>query len=87
MKEKRKYFVYILKCFDDTFYIGKTLDLKKRLRAHNGKIKGGAKYTRQRRPVKLKYFEKFETQTEALKREYTLKQLNRKEKEKLILQK
>lgn len=87
MKKERKYFAYILGCSDGTFYTGKTLDLEKRINAHNGKIKGGAKYTRQRRPVKLKYFETFETQTEALKREYTLKQLNRQEKEELIRQK
>lgn len=76
--------MYILECADGSFYTGKTFDLEKRLKAHNGKLKGGAKYTRQRRPVMLKYFEKFETQTEALKREYTLKQLNRKEKEELV---
>lgn len=87
MAEKRKYFVYILRCSDGTFYTGKTLDLEKRIKAHNGEIQGGAKYTRQRRPVKIQYYETFKTQTEALKREYMLKQLSRKEKEKLIRQK
>jgi putative endonuclease len=78
------YFVYILLCSDGTFYIGKTTDIERRLRKHNGEIKGGAKYTRSRRPVRLVYSEEYTTVTEALKREYFLKQLTRSEKEKLI---
>ena len=78
------FFVYILLCSDNTFYIGKTVNVAKRLRAHNGEIKGGARYTSGRRPVGLVYSEKFETVTKALKREYELKQLTREEKEKLI---
>jgi putative endonuclease len=79
-----KYFVYILRCSDNTFYIGKTTDIEKRLRKHNGEISGGAKYTRSRRPVNLVYSEEYPTLTEALKREYILKQLSRSEKKKLI---
>ena len=56
-----------------------------RIEAHNaGK---GAKYTKARRPVELVYFETFEHKSEALKREYQIKQLKRSEKEKLILSK
>ena len=58
---------------------------EKRIEAHNaGK---GAKYTKARRPVELVYFETFEHKSEALKREYQIKQLKRSEKEKLILSK
>jgi putative endonuclease len=76
--------VYILLCSDGTFYIGKTTDIEKRLRKHNGELVGGAKYTRSRRPVKLVYLEEYSTVTESLQREYILKQLSRENKKKLI---
>ncbi len=75
-------YTYILECADGTFYCGWTNDLEQRIKAHNeGK---GAKYTRPRRPVKLVYFETFDTKEEAMKREYRIKQLTRAQKEKLI---
>ncbi len=78
------FFTYIVKCADETFYIGKTNDLQHRLKQHNGLIHGGAKYTRARKPVKLIYSEKFPTQQHAIKREIELKKLTRKQKEELI---
>lgn len=75
-------FVYILKCSDNTLYTGYTNDLNKRLETHNSGQ--GAKYTRGRRPVKIVYYEQFETKNEAMKREYYIKQLSREEKMKLI---
>ena len=76
------YYPYILKCKDDSLYTGWTNDLKKRITSHNaGK---GAKYTKARRPVELVYYEEFQTREEAMKREYAIKQLSRKEKEALI---
>lgn len=75
-------YTYILKCKDDSLYTGWTNDLKKRITSHNaGK---GAKYTKARRPVELVYYEVFQTREEAMKREYAIKQLSRKEKEALI---
>lgn len=75
-------YTYILKCKDDSLYTGCTNDLKKRITSHNaGK---GAKYTKARRPVELVYYEEFQTREEAMKREYAIKQLSRKEKEALI---
>ena len=72
----------MLKCSDGTLYTGWTNDLEKRVEAHNsGK---GAKYTKARRPVELDYYEEFETKEQAMKREYAIKQLGRKEKQKLI---
>ena len=56
------------------------------LKAHNGG-KSGAKYTRNRRPVTLVYYEEFQGKQEAMKREYAIKQLTRKEKENLIKEK
>ena len=75
-------YVYILKCSDNTLYTGYTNNLNNRLKVHNsGK---GAKYTRTRLPVKLVYFEQYETKSEAMKREYSIKRLTRQEKIKLI---
>jgi len=75
-------YVYILECFDKSLYTGFTNNLEKRVRVHNsGK---GAKYTRCRLPVKLVYYEEFETKSEAMKREYSVKQLTRIEKNDLI---
>lgn len=76
------YFVYFLECKDNTFYCGYTTNLEKRIMTHNEKK--GAKYTKNKTPVKLVYYEKFNNKSKALSREYFLKQLTRKEKEKLI---
>ena len=57
-------------------------DLNKRIAAHNNKK--GAKYTKTRLPVKLVYSEEFDNKSEAMKREWQIKQLDRKEKLKLI---
>lgn len=78
------HYIYILCCKDDTYYTGYTNDVKKRVQAHNeGK---GAKYTKGRGPVKLVYYEEYEDKKTAMKREWEIKQLSRKEKEKLIKQ-
>ena len=75
-------YTYIVKCSDETLYTGWTNNLKKRLEAHNsGK---GAKYTKNRRPVELEYFEEYDTKQEAMKREYAIKQLSRQKKLALI---
>lgn len=75
-------YVYILRCNDDSLYIGWTNNLEKRLKTHlAGK---GAKYTKARLPVELVYYEEFEDKIEAMKREYKIKQLSRKEKLKLL---
>jgi putative endonuclease len=75
-------YVYVLECSDKTLYTGWTSNLEKRLDAH---LKGkGAKYTRYRLPVKLVYFECYDNQVSAQKREYEIKRLSRPEKLKLI---
>ena len=75
-------YVYILKCKDESLYTGWTNDLEKRVQTHkSGK---GAKYTRVRLPVELVYYEEFEDKIEAMKREYQIKQLSRKEKLEMI---
>ena len=75
-------YVYIVECRDGTLYTGWTTDIERRISQHN---KGtGAKYTRVRRPVVLKHFEKFDTNREAMKRECEIKKLSRKDKIKLF---
>ena len=77
-----KAYVYILRCADGTLYCGWTNDLAARLDAHNsGK---GAKYTRGRAPLALKYWEACGTHSDALKRELEIKHLSREEKLALI---
>ncbi len=70
--------VYILECADKSLYTGSTNDLKKRFETHkNGK---GGRYTRSHKPVKIIYSEKFETKSEALKREIEIKSWKRNKK-------
>ena len=75
-------YTYILRCADGTYYTGWTNDLDKRLAAHNAGT--ASKYTRPRRPVSLVYYEVFDTKEEAMRREWEIKQLTRKQKEKLM---
>lgn len=78
-------YTYILECNDGSYYTGWTNDIEKRLLVHNqGK---GAKYTKPRLPVVLVYYEIFELKEEAMRREWEIKQLSRREKEALIGQK
>lgn len=78
------YFVYILKCADDTLYTGIATELERRIEEHNSSDKG-AKYTRVRRPVKLVYSEEYPDRSAASKREYEIKKkMSRVEKLKLI---
>ncbi len=77
-----EYFVYILECSDKSLYCGSTNNLKKRIFAHNN-LKSGAHYTKIRRPVTLRYFEKYETYKEVRKREGEIKRMTKYEKEKL----
>ncbi len=76
------YYVYLLLCADGTFYIGSTNDLEKRIHAHNHSPRG-AKYTRGRRPVVLRYTEVVEGVGAARSREAALKRLSRAEKQRL----
>ena len=75
-------YTYIVECADGTLYCGWTNDLEKRMAAHNeGK---GAKYTKPRLPVKLVYYESFETKEEAMSREWHIKHLPKAKKLELI---
>lgn len=75
-------YVYIVECADGTFYTGWTNNLEKRIAMHSQGT--GAKYTKGRGPVKLVYNEVFEDKKDAMKREYEIKKLTRREKLLLI---
>lgn len=71
-------YTYVLRCADGTLYTGWTNDLERRLAAHNAGA--GAKYTRSRLPVELYYAEPHESRDEAMRREYAIKHLTRRQK-------
>ncbi|OHA70938.1 MAG: hypothetical protein A3H01_00955 [Candidatus Wildermuthbacteria bacterium RIFCSPLOWO2_12_FULL_40_9] len=79
------FYVYILECADGSFYVGCTNNLEKRLKQHNNS-KWGAHYTKIRRPVILRYTEKFKTLKEVRQRETKIKGWNRNKKLALINQ-
>jgi len=79
------WFVYILRCADDTLYTGITKDLARRLDEHNA-IKSTTKYTRVRQPVEMVYRENVESRSHAGQREAQIKSLTRTQKQALIKQ-
>ena len=74
--------VYIIECSDGSLYTGITNDLDKRITAHNDGR--GAKYTKSRRPVRLRYSEPAADRKNASQREYAIKSLRKAEKMRLI---
>jgi len=78
----KDYFVYILKCSDDSYYTGVTNNLEKRINEHqSGIIKG---YTSNRLPIRLVFSERFTDINQAIRFEKQIKGWNRKKKEALI---
>ena len=75
--------VYILECADTSLYTGCTNDLERRVKEHNGS-KRGARYTKVRRPVVLRYSESFRTIAAGRRREAEIKRMTREEKLNLI---
>ncbi|UCD05152.1 MAG: GIY-YIG nuclease family protein [candidate division WOR-3 bacterium] len=77
-----KFYVYIVKCADGTFYTGITRNLEERVARHN---RGhGARYTKGRIPVTLSYYEEYESIQSAMRREAHLRRIPRKKKEAII---
>lgn len=74
--------MYILECADGTYYTGSTWHLEKRMQEHNEGL--GARYTANRRPVKLLYIEEYERIDDAYKREKQVQGWSRKKKQALI---
>ena len=77
------FYTYILKCKDETLYVGSTNNLEKRIREHNTS-KNGAHYTKIRRPVQMVHFEEYQTYKEARSREAEIKRFKKEKKIELI---
>lgn len=84
VKKKSTFCVYILKCSDDTLYVGSTNDIERRLHQHNN-AKAGAHYTKIRRPVSIIYSETCKTLGESRSREAAIKRLTRAKKLELVI--
>lgn|SRR5208283_4531583 len=78
-KKRERWFLYILKCSDSTFYTGVTCDILRRLKQHNDGI--ASRYTRGRLPVEIFFQEPCKNKSAALKKEYEIKSMTRKQKE------
>ena len=78
------WYLYVVRCGDDTLYTGITTDLARRLNEHNTS-KRGAKYTKARRPINLVYYELYQSRSNAQKAEHKFKKLTRTQKEKIII--
>lgn len=76
------FYVYILKCNDNTLYTGYTVDINRRIETHNKGL--GAKYTRARLPVEILHQEVYNSKSQAIKREIEIKKMSRLEKLNLI---
>jgi predicted GIY-YIG superfamily endonuclease len=81
-KPREGWFVYMIRCADNSLYTGITKDVPRRCRQHNDGI--ASRYTRGRCPVQLVYQESQASHGRALKREAAIKALGRREKEAII---
>jgi putative endonuclease len=72
--------VYLVRCADGSLYAGITTDVERRVAQHNGEQRGGARYTRARRPVELAHREDGLDRSAAARREAELKRASRAEK-------
>ncbi|TNG00043.1 MAG: GIY-YIG nuclease family protein [Gammaproteobacteria bacterium] len=82
-QKEPNWYVYIVRCSDNTLYTGIATDLERRVHEHNNSPKG-SKYTRARRPVELVYSEVMHNRSQASRRENLIKQLTNREKQLLI---
>jgi len=86
MTEQNKtktWWIYLLRCSDNSLYAGVTTDIDRRIDEHNNS-KLGAKYTRAKRPVHLAYLEESDSRSNACKREYQIRHLTKLKKEQLV---
>lgn len=83
MTTSKIWYVYLLRCKDNSLYAGITIDISRRLHEHNH-TKLGAKYTRAKRPVTLAFIESSSNKSTASKREYQIRKLTKIKKEELV---
>lgn len=80
------WYVYIIECFDGSFYTGVTLDVERRFKEHQSGGKKAAKYMKSHPPKRIIFIEKFKNRSKAQVRESSIKSLSKREKLKLIKQ-
>lgn len=78
------YYIYILRCTDDSFYTGITTDVQRRFEQHCGQRAGSAKYTRAHPPIRVECVWRAPDRRSASRLEYRIKALTRSQKEQLI---
>ena len=84
-KPPSQWYVYLIRCADNSLYTGVTTNPKRRVCEHNGEIKGkGAKYTRTRRPVTLAVAIPLPSKVAVYQAEYAIKRLSKSEKESVV---
>ena len=76
-----RHYVYMLRCKDNSLYTGYTVNPEKRISVHQAG--NGSKYIRSRLPVTCVFLESFPDKSQALKKEITIKNMSKTEKEKL----
>lgn len=77
------WYVYLLRCADNTFYTGITTAPERRLHEHNNNDRLAARYTRSRRPLQMVYYELCEDRSEAAEREHYIRKLKPADKQAL----
>ena len=78
-----QWYTYMVRCNDNSLYTGVTTDLQRRVYEHNG-VKKGAKYTKNKQPVVLVYYQMKTSRSTACQYEYKLKQLSKLQKEVIV---
>ncbi|MCR5736403.1 MAG: GIY-YIG nuclease family protein [Eubacterium sp.] len=84
MSKTSEYFVYILRCEDNSLYTGITTDVERRFQEHAEKGEKGAKYTRTRDVKCIEAVWRCANRPQASKLEYRIKKLDKKKKQTLI---
>ena len=82
--EDKKYYVYVLRCVDNSLYTGITTNVKRRFEEHTQRRSKGEKYTRSRKPVSIEAVWSCPSRAAASKLEYAFKHLTKEIKEKVI---
>ncbi|MGL4254289.1 MAG: GIY-YIG nuclease family protein [Fusobacteriaceae bacterium] len=80
--EEKKWYLYIIRCEDNSLYTGITTDVERRFEQHF--LKKGAKYTKSHKAKKIEIVMEFKNRSEASKKEYFIKNLGKSRKEELI---
>ena len=82
--EDKLYYVYVIRCVDNSLYTGITTDVKRRFSEHTLRRSKNEKYTRSRPPVSVEAVWSCANRSDASKLEYAIKKLTKQNKEELI---